>query len=325
MGIGKFLLYLTAFGVLSYGSSVIINTISTFTERVRIPPFIFSFFIVGFLTSTAEIAVAINAVHVGKPEIFIGSILGGTISIFLIVIPLMTIMNRGIHIRRHMTRRTLAATLFVIGLPSIFAVDRTITNPEAIVLVLSYISLPLLLRDSRDTLNKVTFSKVESLINDERGRRLRDSTLLRLFIGGTLIFLASRFIVEQTLVYSEHFNVSPFIVSLLVIAVGTTLPEIVLAIQSAASDKAKVEDIAIGDFLGSAAANVFIFGLFTLINNGDVVSTQKLGPTLIFVAIALLSFYLFSRGKGILTTREGFYMLSMYVAFVIVLIISASL
>lgn len=322
MGIGRFLLYLAAFGFLSYGSSLIINTISSFTKRVRIPPFIFSFFVVGLLTSTAEVAVAINAINVGRPEIFVGSMLGGTLAIFLLIIPLMTILNRGIHVKKHMTTRTLVITLIIIGMPAIFSLDKVISNIEAVVLILLYGSLLFVLRSGRETLNKLSFDKVETLLKTETGG-FKDNIFLRLGIGGVLIFLSSRFIVDQTLIYSEHFHVSAFLVSLIVIALGTTLPEISLALHTAASDKAQAEDIAIGDFLGSAAANVLLFGVFTLINNGDVVATQDFGITVIFIALSLISFYVFTRGKSILTTHEGFSMVGMYGLFILALYLTS--
>jgi cation:H+ antiporter len=322
MGIGQFLLYLIAFGVLSYGSTLIINTISNFTRRVRIPPFIFSFFVVGLLTSVAEIAVAINAVSVGRPEIFVGSILGGTLAIFLIVIPMMTILNRGIHVKKHMSSRTLAITLVIIAMPAIFSLDKVISNIEGVALIVLYSSLILVLRSGKDKFNKMTLSKMEDIFKKET-KTLRENTFLRLGLGGLLIFLSSRFIVDQTLVYSEHFHVSAFLVSLIVIALGTTLPEISLALHTAASDKAQAEDIAIGDFLGSAAANVLIFGVFTLINNGDIITAQNFTSTFLFIVLALISFYAFTRGKSILTTREGFLLMGFYGLFVLTLFLTA--
>jgi Ca2+/Na+ antiporter len=137
-------------------------------------------------------------------------------------------------------------------------------------------------------------------------------------MGGLLVFLSSRFIVEQTVVYSDHYHVSTFLVSLVFVAIGMNLPELSLAIHAALGKQAKVEDIAIGDFLGSAAANVVLFGIFTLINNGDVITSSNFTSTFLFIALALIGFFAFTRGKHTLTSREGFVLISLYGGFVAV-------
>ena len=310
MSIARFIFYILAFGVLSLGSNLIVNTIHSFTKRVRIPPFVFSFFVVGLLTSVGEIAVAINAVSIHKPEIFVGSLLGGTLVIFALVIPLTAILARGIHIKKHLSGKNLAVTLAIIATPAFFTLDKVVTNTEAFILIALYIVLFYIIRTPPGALQSV-----EKVFKRER-KTLRENTLLRLGLGGLIVFLSSRYIVEQTVVYSEHFHVSAFVVSLVVIALGMNLPEISLAIKAARSRSAKVEDIAIGDFLGSAAANVVIFGVFTIINNGDVITTRSFVSTFLFIALVLVSFFALTRGKSKFTAREGFVLIALYGLFI---------
>jgi cation:H+ antiporter len=310
MGLVRFIFFILAFVFLSFGSNMIVTTISQFTKRVRIPPFIFSFFIVGMLTSVGEIAVAINAVSIHEPEIFVGSLLGGTLVIFSLVIPLAAILARGIHVKKHLSSRSLLYILGVIATPALFTLDHKISNPEAAILVGLYLSLFFVVRAPHGALRKV-----EAVFKKER-QTLRENTLLRIALGGIIVFLSSRYLVEQTVVYSHHFHISAFVVSLIIIAIGMNLPEISLAFRAALSKDAKTEDIAIGDFLGSAAANVLIFGVFSLINNGDVITAKSFASTFLFVIIVLGSFFLFTRGKSRLTPREGFGLAGLYILFV---------
>ena len=141
MGLHKLLLYIAAFGFLSLGANLIVTTISSFTSRIKVAPFIFSFFFVGILTSVAEIAVGINALSVNRPEIFVGSLLGGTLVIFLVVIPLMTLLTRGLHVKKHVGSKKMLAMLAIFAAPALFALDQVITRPEAILSILLYISL----------------------------------------------------------------------------------------------------------------------------------------------------------------------------------------
>ncbi len=310
MGIQSFIFYILAFALLALGSNLIVNTIRSFTKRVKVPPFVFSFFVVGMLTSVGEIAVAINAISVHQPEIFVGSLLGGTLVIFSLIIPLTAILARGIHVKKHLGSKNLLVTLGIISTPALFTLDQRVTNMEAFILVALYVSLFYIIRTPKGTLERV-----EAVFNKER-KSLRENTFLRLGLGGLLVFLASRYIVEQTVVYSNHYHVSAFLVSLVIIALGMNLPELTLAIKAGSSKDAKIKDIAIGDFLGSAAANVLIFGVFSLINNGDVVTARNFGPTFLFILLVLASFFAFTRGKSKLTPKEGVVLASLYVLFV---------
>lgn len=312
MNLLKFILYLIAFGILSLGSTLIVNTISRFTKRIKVPPFVFSFFIVGLLTSVAEIAVAINAVSINRPEIFVGSMLGGTLVIFLLVIPLMTLLTRGLPVKKHLGARNLLIILTIIAMPALFTLDQVITNSEAVILILLYVSMFYIIK-----VPSAALQNVEKALAYET-RSWRQNSVLRIIAGTLLVFLSSRFIVEQTLHYADQLHISAFIVSMIVIAIGTNLPEFALAIKAAQSHELKAEDIAIGDFLGSAAANVLLFGIFTLINNGDVVTTKNFTTTFLCILLAVTSFFAFTRGKSVLTVKEGRLLLATYGLFVVI-------
>lgn len=311
MGIIRFLIYLAAFGVLSLGSTLIVSTIGRFTKLLRVPPFIFSFFIVGLITSVAEVAVAINAVSINRPEIFIGSMLGGTLVIFLLVIPLMTLLSGGLPVKKHIGSRNLVLILAIITAPAWFTLDQTITQMEGAALIALYASLFFIIKAPGTAIHNVEKAWQKESTN------WRENSLLRLALGTVVVFVSSRFIVEETLNYAENFQLSPFIVSLIVIAIGTNLPEIALAIKAATSHELKAEDIAIGDFLGSAAANVLLFGTFTLIYGSKIVTAKDFVPTFLCILLAVISFFAFTRGKSILTVKESIILMAVYGLFVI--------
>jgi cation:H+ antiporter len=307
MGIEKLVLYVLAFGLLSFGSSIIISAVTAITRRVKLAPFTFSFFVLGALTSITEVAVGINALTLHQPEIFVGSLLGGTLAIFLVVIPLFAILTNQVHVKKHMSEKKLLLMLAIITTPAFFTLDQTVTRLEAMLLIFLYLLLFSVIR-TRDG----SLAKVEKAFRAEtKGRRFKDNTFLRLGIGTAAIFFSSRFIVHQTLVYSEHYNVSAFWVSLVVIAIGATLPELALAVHAArqrSNDHAS--DAAIGNFLGSAAANVILFGAFVLISGGITIN-KNFTLIYLFISLAVGSFFLMAHGK-VLTRREGIALLLVY-------------
>jgi cation:H+ antiporter len=315
MGIYRLLLYLIAFGVLGFGSQLIVSSVTGFTRRLKIAPFSFSFFVLGLLTSITEIAVAINAVSIGKPEIFVGSVLGGTLAIFLVVIPLFTLLSGGVHIQKHFSDRNLLLMLAITATPALFTLDGHISLLEGAAAVFLYLCLISFLRPRDGTL-----AKVEAAFKREnQTKQLHQHTFVRVALGGLLVFASSRFIVEQTLAYSVHYHVSAFWVSLVVVAIGATLPEIAIALQATRSKhsaKDHTEDAAIGDFLGSAAANVLIFGTFTMLAGRAFPPNQNFSIIFLFITLAVACFYLLAHGKAILTRKEALALLATYLAFI---------
>src|SRR3546814_1257025 len=62
-------------------------------KKIHISSFAFSFFVLGILTSIPEMAVGLNAISQNRPEIFVGNLLGSIIILFLVIIPLLALVN----------------------------------------------------------------------------------------------------------------------------------------------------------------------------------------------------------------------------------------
>lgn len=302
------ILYIAAFFGLWYGSGLIVASIKRLARKIQVPSFAFSFFVLGLLTSIPEIAVGINALSEHHPEVFVGNLLGGIIVMFLLVIPLLALINGRVHVKKHLSNKNLLVTLGIICSPAIFALDKTISNPEGFVMVALYVVLFYIVRTRQDVL-----ARVQKIVKKEQ-KDLKNSTLLRLVVGMVLVFLTSRFIVDQTIAASQFYGVSTFVVSLVVLGIGTNLPEITLAVRSFTH---KAEDVALGDYLGSAAANTLLFGIFTLINNGNVVTEKNFTVTFFIIIFALTMFFVMTRGKSTLTRKEGLALLACYMAFLV--------
>lgn len=308
MQIHNLLLYLLSFGVLWYGSGLIVDSVKLLARKIKVPSFAFSFFVLGFLTSIPEMGVGLHAISEGRPEIFVGNLLGSVIVLFLFVIPLLAVISKGIPVKKHINGKNLFVALAIIGAPALFALDQRVTTTEGVILIALYVALFYVIR-SRGSI----FARLEKVIAREQ-KDWRHSTLLKLAIGIIVVFAASRFIVDQTVALSEAIGLSVFVVSLLVLSIGTNLPELSLALRSVTK---QAEDIALGDYLGSAASNSMLFGVFTLINNGDVITETKSTATFLVILSALVAFFMLTYGKNKLTRKEGFALLGFYVLIVL--------
>jgi len=132
-------------------------------------------------------------------------------------------------------------------------------------------------------------------------------------LASIIIFITSKFIVNETIYFASFFHISEFIISLLILSIGTNLPELSLAIKSIFLGK---KEVALGDYLGSAAANTLLFGVFTLLNGKRVNVSVYSFRILLLTLLGLGVFYLFSRSKNEISKKEGKILLLIYLLFV---------
>ncbi len=308
MFIVNILLYIIAFVLIWFGSGLIVSSTTKFSSKLRLSSFAFSFVFLGLLTSTPEFSVGLQAVAGHDPEIFVGNLLGGVIVLFLVIIPILAIFGNGISLKNDIQGKILIATLIVIALPSFLILDNKVTNLEGVILVVSYLVLMFIIERKNGI-----FDRNNSQLLNFRAYSYKD--LLKIILGVGLIFVSSHIIVDQTLFFANFFHVSAFYVSLIVVALGTDMPEISIAVRSVLSGK---KDIAMGDYIGAAAASTLLFGVFTLLNNGEVLTVNSFYVTFAFISSALFIFYFISRSKNYISRTSGLILFGLYIISILV-------
>ncbi|PJC32585.1 hypothetical protein CO049_02535 [Candidatus Roizmanbacteria bacterium CG_4_9_14_0_2_um_filter_36_12] len=197
--------------------------------------------------------------------------------------------------------------LLVVAAPVFLIADNVLTRTESVFLILIYVILFYFIEKKKGLLE----------VNKEK-KHLKEKHLLEEsleFILATVItFLASRFIVNTTVDLAEYFKVSSFMISVVFLSIGTNIPEISLAIRSILMGK---KEVALGDYLGSAAANTLFFGIFTLLNGARINISSYSLRTLIITLFGLGVFYLFSQSKKEISQKEGKVLLLIYLLFIV--------
>lgn len=301
------IIYLLSFVVIWYGAGLIISSVSMFSKKFKLSSFAISFVLLGLLTSTPEFAVGVQSLAEHDPEIFVGNLLGGIPVLLLFVIPVLAIFGNGVSLKNELDHSTFLATLTVILMPSLLILDKRITTIEGVILILFYLMLLLLVEKKHGFFDKANLD----LINT---RKFSLNDIVKILVGIGLVFISSSMIVDKTIYFAEIFSISAFYISLIAISIGTNLPELSLAVRAVVTGK---KDIAMGDYMGSAAANTFLFGLFTLMNGGEVLTVNNFVVTYMFIASAILIFYVLFLTKNHISRLNGIMMFLVYVGFVV--------
>lgn len=300
------IVYALSFLGIWFGAGMILTAIQKIARNLRLPAFTVSFFLLGILTSLPEMAIGSTAVLSGTPSIFVGNLLGGVVVLFLGVIPLLGIFGGGVSVPKQLDQKRLVATLVVALAPAFLILDKQLSRWEALFLIVLYIML-LLFFSFKQSIPETIKSKMK------KKKKFKGSDFLKVIVGMGLLVLCSNRIVDSTIYFAQLWHISAFFVSLVIVSVGTNLPELALAFRSILKGK---KEIALADYLGSASANTFLFGVFTLLHGKPISLPTPFMQQFVFLVIGLVLFFFFARSKDRLSWKECVVLFGGYLFFV---------
>ncbi|MCX7956087.1 MAG: hypothetical protein N2593_03235 [Patescibacteria group bacterium] len=304
----KSMIYIFCFFVLWYSAGKIVDIIEKVAKKIGFSSFALSFFVLGILTSIPEFSVGVNSLIKKTPDIFVGNLIGASFYLFTIVIPILAVFGGGVKMVHELNYKDMIFALLVVLAPIFLIADNVLTRTEGVFLILIYFILFYFIERKKSlhiSFRDLSFKKVGHFIE----------IVFELLIHLGIIFVASNFIVNQTIEYGKILGVPIFVVSVIILALGTNLPEISLAVRSIFMGK---KEVALGDYLGSAAANTLIFGILALLNGARIHIENYSLKTLIVNLLGLGIFYIFSQSKKEISAKEG--QILMLTAFLFVLV-----
>lgn len=302
------LIYVFSFIGIWIGSGFTVKAVERISKTLKMSSFVVSFLLLGFFTSVSEFSVGINSVINNEPEIFVGNLIGASIVLFMLIVPLLAMVGKNIRISEEFQGFNLPASLVVIALPVILAMDGVIGRTDSIMAISLFIFLVISIQAK-----KGLFSNLKKIKGESEVKLFKE--ILRILFGIAIIFVASRFVVEQTNYFAGVLQVSPFLLSLLVISLGTNVPELSLVVRAAFM---RNHQVAFGDYVGSAAVNTLLLGVLALMYGSPIILTNSYLVSLLFLIVGLFAFYMFARSKNTVTRLEGLFLLLIYVAFLYV-------
>lgn len=300
------IIVLISFVAIWLAARLIVATVADLAHLTRLSAFAVSFFILGFGTSLPEFFISVSAALDRQPEIFAGTLLGATIVIFLFVIPLLAILGGGILTDHQLKKNSLIYSLFVIFLPFLSAIDGRLDQKEGLIMIVAYVVLFYVVE-----MRQGFVEKIEAGLAKKKEAELFDMAKI---VGAALVlYFAAQLLVAKTVAISQILNISPFLISIIILGVGTDIPETCVAMISAAR---RQKTIAMGDYLGSAGANTLILGVLTLMTGNFTFGDPNFLWTFLLFGAGLLLFFIFARSKNNLSRKEGLVLLLIYALFI---------
>lgn len=313
---------LAGVGLLAFASEHFVLGASRIAIGLRIPAVVVGAVIIGFGTSSPELLVSALAAAQGSPELGLGNVLGSNIANALLIAGVAAILCPLLLQSRTIRREAPIALLATVLLAVLLALDEGLSRADGIILLAALgVALAVSLigaraphDDAGDPLDRESREFLETVLVARNG--LRNEWLRT--IGGLIGTIAgSQMLVLAATGLARDIGISEAVIGVTVLAVGTSLPEIVTSIQAA---RRREGDLVIGNVLGSTMFNSLgVAGLVAII--APVGATRGtwlvLGP--LGVATTALLMVLLVSGRRV-TRVEGIALIALYAVLVPVLL-----
>jgi len=287
----------------------------TLARHFRIPTAIIGLTIVAFGTSAPELLVSIQAAVHGHPDMAVGNVIGSNISNILLVLGLTTIIFP-ILVQRESILRDWPIMMGVSLVLLLFLLDNQITRPEALIMILlmgGYI------------LFSVRQSRLPQYADPVEVTILRSpkwwvAAIIFLVACAGLAFGAS-LLVDNAATMAGHFGISERVISITMVAVGTSLPELATSLIAAFK---KETDISIGNILGSNIMNIIsVLGITALIKPiSTVPEVLHIDIPWMLGSAVLLFLFMIPARQGRINRIEGSVMILVYATYIYFIFIS---
>ncbi len=245
-----FLIFVVSMGALIWGAEFVIRESERIALHFGISEFIIGATLIALGTSLPEMAASVSASFKGQSGMAVANVIGSNIMNIALVLGLVFLIASRVTPHRDLFFKDSAWLLFPVIIFPLMILDGGLSRIDGFLLIAmmsAYIMF--LLQSNREE----QLAEVDVELKKEPFRWLRTSALL--FVGFVLVVVGADYAIESAANLARTFGVSDWIVGLLLIAFGTSLPELVVSVKAARAGKA---DMSIGNIIGSNMANTSV-------------------------------------------------------------------
>ena len=307
----QILLLISGLILLIGGSNYLLKSAVELSVKLKLSKVVIGLTVVSFATSAPELLISISSALKGSADIAISNVIGSNIANIGLVLG-SALFFTSIKIPKSNMFYDWTFLLIISFVFYFFLKDYTVNRVEGIILftgLIIFLFLIVKIRkdDSNDDISdEVTLSNINILVY--------------IIVSSFVLYVGSELFVNSSIYFAKYFGVSERVIGLTLVAIGTSLPELVTTLVAIYKSEL---DISIGNIIGSNIFNILaVIGITSIITDLNILSDGILEfdiYVMILFSFVLLLFYL-STKKRLLNTYHGLIYFICFIAYYIYVI-----
>ncbi len=293
------------------GADFLVEGASKVAQKFHIPEIVIGLTIISIGTSMPELFVSITSTLEGYSDMSIGNVVGSNIVNLLFILGVSAMLSK-IEIKRETKLFEIPICLIVTIIFMIISnLGKSITRVEGCILIflfILFITYTIFMSFKNKDKEVVSEMKNTSIIKD----------ICYIALGIIALKLGGDLVVDNAVIFANYFNLSEKIISITILAVGTSLPEFVTSVSAGIKGKT---DIAIGNILGSNIFNMLlIIGVSSIIEPITYNISYNKDLIVLLISTLLLLIYTIVPPKNEIGKFKGLLYVIIYIEYVICLL-----
>jgi cation:H+ antiporter len=306
----SFLLVAIGFALLIKAADYLVDGAAALAVRFSMSEIVIGLTIVSFGTSAPELIVNVIASIRGKSEITLGNVIGSNIINTLLILGVAGLIS-SIKLEKNTVWREIPFSLLAAIVLFIACNDmmldgqaNLLSRVDGIMFLLFFVIF-------------VAYTFAVSNVESDNTPDIKTLSILKIWLylifGAIGLFFGGKLVVDNAIDIAKSLEISEKVVGLTVVAIGTSLPELVTSAVAAFKNKA---DIAIGNIVGSNIFNIFfVLAISTIIRPIPFIDALNV-DVLILISISVILFLIMFTGKKRVIDRwESIFLVAIYVAY----------
>lgn len=318
----QFLILILGFVLLISGATFLIKGASNIAKKFHISEILIGLTIVSLGTTLPELIVSIVSATSGNTDMALGNVIGSNLFNLLFILGVITVLKpiqfEKVTIRKNLPLLLLLTyIIFILGIGP-FSSTKLILNyidgTILLIIAIIYFAIPIIQFIKQKNNSKDTQNTIENNINISIVKNI-----FYIIAGGVALKFGGDFAVNSSSNIALFFNIPERVIGLTIVALGTSLPELITSIIAILKGN---EDIAEGNIIGACIINsTLVLGAGSIICNIPVSISYIKDLVLLFSCILLIWFFGFNNKDNIFKRINGLIILSIYLIYSIRLFI----
>jgi len=324
------LIFLISCALLYFSGEWVVGGLMRIARFLGWRVFVVAFFVMAFAASLPNLFVGISSALRQIPQLSFGDVAGNNLIAMTLAVALAVLLGKGREIPAE-SRTVQATSIFTIIaaiLPLLLILDGVLSRGDGIFLILAFVFYTFWLFSKKERFTKIYDEHKIPIVDELRSSpRFANARVVKEFktfikdlgkviLGIFLLILAAQRIVASAQFFALNFNLPLILVGVLIVGLGSALPEVYFAI---ASTRRGETWMILGDLMGAVIVPAtLVLGIVSLIHPIEIPDFSPLIVARFFLILSALFFFFCVRTDRKITKKEALFLLGIYILFVAV-------